>query len=305
MTDSAPTHASAPAWLDELPLRAGPPWVAMGVRTLDLDRWLVFDDDTEAQLALKGRLAATRPGDVFAAEPGTEDVGAEVLALVLDWLQRHPPPARAASTAPAADPDRAGGLVQAGHHPLEVAGWMVPEDLCVMQERHGCSVLTAASVSFPSHWRLADKMGRSLAAIHAPVHHYAEELERKVDTFFARLAVDRPVVRRNLSLHDHDALFRPEPPETYGSSESPELDDAAAARLWLRSERQTLVRLPRSGAVLFTIKTQQCPAVLLSQRPDLCAALAERYRALMTELATQGLPAPVPAWWPEWLDAQT
>ena len=91
---------------------------------------------------------------------------------------------------------------------------MVQEDLCVLVEHEGRYRLEAASLCFPSHWRLHEKLGRSLAAIHAPVPHYAEELEAKVDRFFDRLRVDRPVVRRNLSIHCHDDLYRPEPHES-------------------------------------------------------------------------------------------
>ena len=48
----------------------------------------------------------------------------------------------------------------------------------------------------------------------------------------------------------------------------------------VRSERQTLVRLPRTGAVLFTIKTQLCPVTALRQRQDLAGALACYEKAL-------------------------
>src|SRR5262245_7088771 len=34
-----------PAWLHELPLAPGPPWVTMGLRAVDPAEWLVVDDD--------------------------------------------------------------------------------------------------------------------------------------------------------------------------------------------------------------------------------------------------------------------
>lgn len=279
-----PLPAAPPAWLDELPRRAGPPWVSMGVRPLDLDDWLVFDDDSPAELALKAELLAARPSEVFLAEPGSEAAGAEVLDLVTAWCGAHGHPA----TAPPPDP---------GRHPLDAAGRLVPEDLCVLEERDGRAVLTAASVCFPSHWRIGEKLGRSVAAIHAPVHHYAAELETKVDTFLRRLTPERPVVRRNVSVHDHADLFRPEPPETYDGFLGA-VDD-----LWLRSERQTLLRLPATGAILFTIKTQQCPVPALAARPQVCRDLAVRDGALEAELARTGEPAHVPTGWVPWLEA--
>ena len=159
--------------------------------------------------------------------------------------------------------------------------------------------LEAASLCFPSHWRLHDKLGRSLAAIHAPVPHYAEELERKVDTFFDRLRSDRPVQRRNWSIHNHDELFVPGPFESPGSF-APDAD--GVGQVWLRSERQTLLRLPRTGAVLFTIKTQHCPIVAVTARPDIAASLADVLRAQAIDLSRRGDRVPFPGWLPDWLD---
>ena len=52
VTGSAP---APPSWLDELVLRPGPPWLAMGVRTLDLEQWLVRDDEKRADPPLADR----------------------------------------------------------------------------------------------------------------------------------------------------------------------------------------------------------------------------------------------------------
>ena len=282
-------------WLDELTLRPGPPWLAMGVRPLDLDDWLVLDDNYDEELALKRRLLAERPADVFAALPGTGAAGAEVLELVQAWLAAHDVAGR---TGTAAGPSSSPPGTRL--HPLDHAGRLVQEDLCLMVPTRGAYRLEAASLCFPSHWRLHDKLGRSLAAIHAPVPHYDVELEAKVDTFFDRLRTDRPVRRRNLSIHNHDELFRPEPHETPDSFAP---DPSGIDQVWLRSERQTLLRLPRTGAVLFTIKTQHCPARALVRRPDVAATLAETLRADQAELERTGAAIAFPRWFPAWLEA--
>ena len=64
--------------------------------------------------------------------------------------------------------------------------------------------------------------------------------------------------------------------------------------MWLRSERQTLVRLPRTGAVLFTIKTQLCPVTAVRERPHLAVALANKLSAEQTDLAFRGDTIPFP-----------
>ncbi len=240
------TTEVAPAWLDELPLQPGPPWLSMGTRPLDLDRWLILDGRFDDELALKNRLLTERHHDVIATLPGSEPGSQETLDLVRVWLAVR-------GHAPASLPD--------GLHPIDAAGRLVQEDLCLVEERDGSWVMTAGSVCFPSHWRVHEKLGHSVATIHGPVHHYDEELRSRVDNFFTRLRVDRPVWRRNSSIHSHDELFRPEP------HESPEsFDGLGPSEIWLRSEYETLRRLPQSDTILFTIKTQQCQIDRLRQR---------------------------------------
>ena len=304
---TAAPDPSPPAWLDELDLKVGPPWLSMGIRTLDLDDWLVLDDRYADELDLKRRLLSERSDDVFAARPDALDASTEVLELITAWLATHhpdlhPPPSEPVVGSGSLSQDPATGSGAGGQrHPLDVAGRMVQEDLCVLVEHDGRYRLEAASLCFPSHWRLHEKLGRSLAAIHAPVPHYSEELEAKVDRFFDRLRADRPVIRRNLSVHCHDDLYRPEPHE---SPDSFAPDASGVDHVWLRSERQTLVRLPRTGAVLFTIKTQLCPVTTLRTRPDLAVALADKLSAEQTDLASRGDTIPFPPWLIPWLEGE-
>jgi hypothetical protein len=264
---------AAPAWLDELDLRAeGPPWLAMGLRKGDDAGWLLADDLRDTELAEKRRLLRDRYDDVVHLGPGTEAAGAETLALVERW--------------------RGTGAGAGDEHPLVRAARLVQEDLCLMVPRGGRHHLDAAVLCFPSHWRLADKAGGSAAAIHGPVPTYAEDLAEKVDRYLARLRPDVIGVRRNWSIHDDPALHAPVRPDP------PAATDPAA--LWLRSERQTLRALPESGAVLFTIRVQQTPFPTLAERPDVAAALADRLVAQPAELVEMnglaGRVEPVVAW---------
>ena len=231
----------------------------MGLRTIAPEDWLDLDDRRDGELAHKRTLLTERHHEVFAALPHTEPAGREVLHLVVLDLRRR-------GLNPSVDEDR---------HPLEAASLLVQEDLCLMVGRDGASHLDAASLCFPSHWRLAEKIGRPAAVVHEPVPHYAAELEPKVDRYLERLPVDRIAMRRNWTVNDHDTLFAPEhPPPVAGIDAS-----TAGDRLWIRSERQTLRRLPETGAVLFTIRVQQAPLGTLRSRPDLARPMASALRA--------------------------
>jgi hypothetical protein len=256
----------APAWLDEIVADPGPPFLRMGTRPLAAS-WRLGGDDVAALLAEKRRVLAAHHDEVVATLPGSEEPAAELL----DELRAEPDLAAAAGTNGVGGTGGAGGASRGPRHPLDLAGRLVPEDLCLLVPRDGHWTLAAGSVCFPSHWRLRDKLGRRVAEVHGPVPHYRTELAARVDRFLDRFPSGPGVWRRNWMVHADAALYAPvpapvpEPPVTVGD---------AVERLWFRSERQTLRRLPRSGAVVFTIRTQQVPLGVLSERPELCRGLA-------------------------------
>ena len=148
--------------------------------------------------------------------------------------------------------------------PLERAARGVEEDLCILVDGR----LVAGCVCFPSHWSLKDKLGQPVGEVHARVPGYDTELSSKVDAFLRRLTTGTVVGRRNFTIHERPDLFAPVAPPTQG---------VAPPEQWLRSERQTLRRLPRSEAVLFTIRTDQVQLQQLDR--DTRARLATRLRA--------------------------
>jgi hypothetical protein len=251
--------AGVPSWLDEVDLRPSPPHLKMGTRSLDLDRWLIVDEHHASEVAIRTRLLHDHRDDVFGALAGTDAASEETLALVSSWLAERGLPH-------ATDP---------AQHPLAAAGQLVQEDLCLMVRRDDGWYLDAAVLCFPTLWLLGDKLGRINADVHRPVPHFEQELRPKVDGFFDRLRPGTPVWRRNFSLMPSPLLclaareFDPPLPSlTLAADGSP---------LWLRSERQTLRRLPASDAILFTIKVQIAPAGVLLGRPDRAADLAAMY----------------------------
>jgi hypothetical protein len=278
------TADAVPDWVDELAFPAdGPPWLSMGLGRIDEGAWLVVDGERVGELALRARLLAERHDEVFAARPGTEAAGTEVLDLVAGWLAGNAPEVVAGPTVAV--------------HPLEAAGRLVQEDLVLMVPRDGGYHLDAACLCFPSHWRLADKFEGSAAAIHGPVPGYADDLEVRVDRYLGRLRSGTISARRNWSVHDRPDLFAPvpPPPRALGPEEVP-------TGLWLRSERQTLRRLPASGAVLFTIRVQQAPFGVLAHRPGTAGRLAARLRAQPDDLTAMNGVAPYGSEILGWLD---
>ena len=271
---------AAPSWLDELELAPAPPYNRMGTHSLTFEDWFQIDERQEYERSLRLRLVDERRDDVFAVLPTAEDAAIEVFELVHGWATAR------GLIAPSAV---AGG----GRHPLVEAGLLVQDDLCIMIQRDGHWRLDGAFVCFPSVWRLHDKLGMGMAAIHQPIGHH-DELESRVDRFFDRMRVGNPVWRRNMSLKPTHALFLPISKAMMTSdSLSATLSETLSATLsigedgspyWIRTERQTLTKLPRTGAILFAIRTQIAPVSVLLRRPDIAEGIVTMYESWDEEM---------------------
>jgi hypothetical protein len=255
------------------------PWrITMGLRPLDVTRWLDVDERRPDELALKLRLLASDHTRVVAALPGSEKPGRELLDEVVDHLGRHHPGLIDTLSDGTIVEKSTGAVVDpAGLHPVDAAARLVQEDLCLMTDDGSGWVLAAASVCFPSRWRLQDKIGQDLAGIHRPVAGY-DAIDRPIRSFFDRLRAERPMWRLNWTLLDAAELFQPDaedrrrplPPDPGRPDET----------LWFRVERQTLRRLSERAAVTFTIRTY------VASLGQLVAAHPEVVPALRTVLPT-------------------
>ena len=106
--------------------------------------------------------------------------------------------------------------------------------------------LEAASLCFPSRWRLIDKIGKRMVDIHSPVPDYENKLARPVDRFFDKLDINKPVWRVNWSLTDDPDLYQPIRKTSTDYSRNINSKNAGDL-IFLRCERQTLRRLPHTG----------------------------------------------------------
>ena len=207
----------------------------LGTRSLDLSQWLTPDTETAPTIEMKRKLIEHRRSEVVALYEGGDSAAQEAAELVAQWTGV--------------------ALTHSGIDALVDAALMVADDLTVLEPRSsgvGSELLFVAGVvCSPSRWKLADKMGKNMMQVHAPVAKYAEHIGQAVDTTLQRLTVDRPLWRSNWTLEDHPALFQPVLPVTRL------VDDVS--QLWIRIERETLRRLPRTGGVLFTIRGFQQP----------------------------------------------
>ena len=248
----------------------------LGLRARSEAKWLPSNDlfgnwtARAEQIVLKTQLLAKHHKDVFSAMLNTNAAGDEVLAMVRQHLTTYHHDHAHNDCMATAD---------AGLHPLDRAARLVPEDLLLLAPFGEAASddatvvkwhLVAASLCFPAHWVLAEKMGKPLAAIHDPVPHYDERLAGPVDRFFNKMKVGPISARMNWSLQIGTDLFTPHRAQRQAAA-----GDLDNHQLCLRLENQTLRKLPQTGFVLFTIRTHIEPVSRWKHTPNAIDDLAK------------------------------
>ncbi|MCC1493398.1 DUF3445 domain-containing protein [Cognatishimia sp. F0-27] len=218
-----------------------------GIQPMDPQHWLQVDDAYGAQMQERARLIAERPRDVLyldeAVRPAAEELFDTVIgALPQGFLREGDAVIRPDGIR--LTPDRS--------DPMRALGLLVQEDLVLMIREAGETEhrLRAAVLCFPSRWRLREKAGRALVSIHDPVARYGADVAKRVQRLFDGVQPGRPLWRYNGLWHDDASLYQPQPEQAQiGTAEDP---DRAP---FFRTERQGIVRLPVTRAVVFSIHT--------------------------------------------------
>ncbi|KAF9076536.1 hypothetical protein BDP27DRAFT_1313506 [Rhodocollybia butyracea] len=165
--------------------------------------------------------------------------------------------------------------------------------------------------------QMRDKIGLPLEDIHVQGHvpQYETRLHNSMDRYFKRMPVDKPIVRNNYLFQvippqevrrpmetfaqssvkpilENDGIVDPEElawsvttngnEDTFSHRHSINPDEppvVAAENLRLRTERQSLRRLPLSGAIVFTIRTYLFPVEELAKESGIPARMASAMRS--------------------------
>lgn len=218
-----------------------------GIQPVSAGDWLQVDDAYTAQLAEKKRLMRTRPRDVLALDEAAQLAASELLSRVLEELHSKDGFSRLADVVTRLD----GVQVTLAHtEPLQTLGQLVQEDFCILQKHGDEHVLTGALLCFPASWTLAEKFMQPLTLIHVPVDSYDGDMAKRVQRMFDRVRPDQPLWRANALFYVDPALYQPRGEDDVRRQDMP-------AANYIRSERQTILRLAHSDAIVFSIHTYQ------------------------------------------------
>ena len=247
---------AAPAYVRHQPWTESTDF-AIGLRPIPLDAWFEGGETPEAISERKRRVWWEHDGLAFAQMEGSFHAQAEAFRIIHAVVRRPS--------------DFLEGP------PLLAAAHFVSDDLCLMEKRDGEWTLTAASLCAPTFFSAAEAVGKPLSGLHAPVPGFGDRLLSRVARIFDALAPDVIIERRNWTLLNSGELFLPDsaPVRARIPALTPE---TAGAELHVRVERQTLRRLPQTGAVLFTIRVWRWPLDVLAEDPAHLAAFAQAWR---------------------------
>lgn len=212
-----------------------------GIQPMDMAEWLHRDEAFAGQMARRDALIAERPAEVLALDESARPAALELLDMVLDAA--YPGADGAVSR-----PDGVAVAIDRSN-PMRTLGRLVQEDFCILQKQGDEHVLTGAVLCFPASWMLSEKFLRPLIGIHEPVASYNAGIAARVQRLFDGVQVGRPLWRFNALWYAEAELHQPR--SIHNRRRVPVPDDAG----YFRTERQSILRLPETQAVVFTIHT--------------------------------------------------
>lgn len=222
-----------------------------GIQPVAKGEWLLRDEVFARQMAYREQLLVDRRNQVFRETKASRAAQSELLDIVLLELDDGYSRNGTIVTRPDA------GRVDISHDaPLIAAASLVQEDLLIMEWQDGEPGLTAAVLCFPASWTLDEKFTKGLLGIHDTVDEYDANMAKRVQRMFEAIRPEQPLWRANFLLYSDADLYQPR--REGATRETP------FAPQFVRVERQTLRKLPETGAVVFGIHSYVVPLENLS-----------------------------------------
>ena len=214
-----------------------------GIQPIKLTQWLQVDDVYTQQLLEKQKILNANFDQAHIMADECIPAAEELLSLVITLL---PGLGFVISGQKIQRPDGLEILID-NTKPLITLSKLLQEDFLIMIEQASGHVLIGGCLCFPASWDLLEKFMKPLTFIHVPVPVYDESLAKRVERLLSSVKPETPLMRGNTLRYTNPTLFLPK------RNSDPERKEVRGD--YIRSERQTLVRLPKTKAVVFSIHT--------------------------------------------------
>jgi hypothetical protein len=243
----------------------------LGLKALDFDQWIEVDANWSRDIELKKEILRDHRATVFHVSPAANDYVFELHETLREHLLKQNAQ-KFSFLKNVAQPTSA-------EQALEELSLWTQEDWALLSA-DAPVLLDAGCICFPSRWSPAEKFGKGSEGIHGPVPKF-QTIARPTQNFLERVVIDKPVWRLNWTIHDSNQLFSPKP----HPSRSGWTAENVLARTWLRVERQTLRRLSRTRAVVFSIRTYVHPMSEVVKDPAHVQHMKDSFAVLNPETA--------------------
>ncbi len=223
----------------------GPPKFEVGLRPIATENWL-FPDDQNHWLDGKGKLLSQNRDDVYASLDDTNEIQEELAQLISDIAKQE---------------------IKSGAPLLIGASRLVSDDLILMDKRDGVWTLVAATLCAPTFFNAQYAIGKSLSLLHDPIPSGDFDLSGRIARVFDNFAPDMVLERFNWTVQWGDERYTPNGAKLREAAQNAQLNEAPNM-LYERVERQTIRKLPKTGAVVFTIRIRLSKLSDLLQNKD-------------------------------------
>jgi len=293
----APTPAPFPNWSIEKqpprqyrPNRRGPYHTTLNVRRLDWNEWIELDNQWPEFYNVRCKRIEQRK-DVLLVDKRANEAIQELLQCLRDYLPARYPEMFAGTSGGIKNLHTGETFSFSDPNPLVIAAKLVQDDILILvEESDGLYYLRAGALLIAGFWKLSDKFGKSLADIHLSGHvpQFKEKLQGSMERYFARVAPETPVVRYSGFIQTDDELawsygIGGEDSDDLGWHNAPDTLDMS--KMQLRVERQTLRRLPKTGAIAFMVHPYMYPMAEVAKEPYVPGKLAEAIRSWKGDIA--------------------
>ncbi|MBH0236426.1 heme-dependent oxidative N-demethylase family protein [Methylobrevis albus] len=171
--------------------------------------------------------------------------------------------------------------------PMEYVGRQCQGDFCLLDQRDGNLWMDAGIITCQADWSLDFDIGMNFMEWHGPVPlaHQMGVFERALK-FLLNLRLGQPVRRLNWTMTVNPRLdTSPENYPKWGTDRTTITPENVGSKLHLRVELQGLWRLPRSNAIVFSIRCYLISLDEIATVPKWTRRLARVLASLPPELA--------------------
>lgn len=262
------------------PFKKGPHFMTMGIQKCDFNDWLLLENTYKDITKLRADIVENNRDHTVLSHPMANDALRETYDWLLDYMVQKYPMYFVRSAEKPLVHNKINNVTIPGYSSeygddeiddmIRTLAKNIEEDFLVLMfdQETDQYYLRGGSFAFPSGFDPAVKLNLPLKDVHGPVPMYKEKLQVSMDRYFKKLKTGTFVQRYNWGIQAHTELYAPGLNHTYDENlaivpfTKEELD---FDQVWFRSERQILTRLPKTGHLLFTIRTYTVPLTQIKQ----------------------------------------